>query len=80
MSKAPELGSPAKRNCACGGVFRRVLCVEVAVRVPKTAFSVLQYRHLKGAETVNGHPQITSKRHLNEVCALNDMHVERYVD
>lgn len=80
MTAAPALGSPAKHKCACGGVLRRVLTAQVAVKVPQTAFPVLQYRHLKGCETVNGHPQITSKRHLREVCAMNDMHVERYVD
>jgi hypothetical protein len=79
MSAAPLLGSPAKGDCPCGARPVRVLTAQVSVRVPKTSFPVLQYKHLKGAETVNGHPQITSKRHLNEVCALNNLHVDRDV-
>lgn len=80
MAQAPELGTEAKASCVCGGRLLRVLSVDVAVRVQKTEFSVLQYRHLKGCSEHNGHPQITSKRHLNEVCAMNNMHVERYMD
>jgi hypothetical protein len=53
----------------------RVLTAEVAVRVPKTSFSVLQYAHLKGCQNVNGSPQITSKAHMREVAAMNGLQV-----
>jgi hypothetical protein len=48
---------------------------KVAAQVPRTSFPVLQYAHLKGCQNVNGHPQITSKRHLREVCAMNGLKV-----
>lgn len=76
MSAAPALGSEAKAPCPeCGGRLLRVLTVEVAVRVPRTSFPVLQYAHLKGCENVNGHPQIISKAHMREVAALNGLQV-----
>jgi hypothetical protein len=76
MERFPALGSPAKEACpGCGDRPVRVLTLQVATHVPRTSFPVLQYAHLKGCENHNGHPQITSKRHLNEVCAMNGLKV-----
>jgi hypothetical protein len=80
MSQCPDLGTKAQTRCSCGGQPRRVLVTQVSVRVSQTAFPVLQYAHLKGCENHNGHPQITSQRHLREVCAMNDLRIERGVD
>ena len=79
MTAAPDFGAVATtlQKCSCGGRFRRVATASVAVRVPRTSFPVLQYRHLKGCREYNGHPIIESKQHLAEVCAMNDLRVER---
>lgn len=78
MAQCPPLGAKAKTPCPqCGAPMLRVLSLGVAVKVPVTSFPVYQYRHLKGCEEHNGHPQITSKRHLAEVCAMNNLRVDK---